>query len=669
MAEKLDIQELDQVVVRFSGDSGDGMQFAGNIFSTVSATVGNGISTFPVSNVKRLLMVALLTMLAVLQTMAQKQKDFDAAMQNGKGANRLYAVSSDFQKRNLTKLSEKAAKWGYKLLNADENHVYFLPLGEVDAWNAAQDAMDKFRQYPSRIQNIRETHPNEYFNERFLQGPALIQKSDYANPKLSGYDFTATGSAWVFDGEKDGLVLMNNLRWTGKVTNGMLDGKGDGFLVTTAKNGDNTYYSFSGTFRNGFPHGDIAYSVLFPVFEPFKPAFSKCVRKRMTVGDMHDGMAAFREYGWLYRERGNDEKKYTTGYGFISPDGRIVVSPSYSEVKQEFSNGRAVVTTKGIDVTIDKEGRHLEIVSAPTSIPQNFCSGESGFKHTKVIKIPASVKEIESRAFFNNDSVTEIILPEGLKVIANEAFMSCNNLRKINIPSTVTRIGKGAFNYCSELTTISIPQSVEEIGRNAFKACYALTNVRFPAKLINSIQGIRIFESCESLHAVDVVGESGKVTKDANWYWWDEESHETTAARKQAWDHAEENSENFEWPINHDGKTESESSVWKPDYDLTEFLSSGWRVYEKLVDFRNKKNVPVCMMVHGDSHERKYAFCYWVDNVEGGGAHMVRSPSYTNYRDCIAAAYFFHVKKKLRTKGLVKYSGWSPAMEKKYGYR
>ena len=47
MAEHLNIQELEQVVVRFSGDSGDGMQLAGNIFSTVSATVGNGISTFP----------------------------------------------------------------------------------------------------------------------------------------------------------------------------------------------------------------------------------------------------------------------------------------------------------------------------------------------------------------------------------------------------------------------------------------------------------------------------------------------------------------------------------------------------------------------------------------------------------------------------------------------
>lgn len=47
MADELEVKQLDQVVVRFSGDSGDGMQLAGNIFSTISATVGNGISTFP----------------------------------------------------------------------------------------------------------------------------------------------------------------------------------------------------------------------------------------------------------------------------------------------------------------------------------------------------------------------------------------------------------------------------------------------------------------------------------------------------------------------------------------------------------------------------------------------------------------------------------------------
>ena len=47
MAEKNKEQTIDQVIVRFSGDSGDGMQLAGTIFSTISATAGNDICTFP----------------------------------------------------------------------------------------------------------------------------------------------------------------------------------------------------------------------------------------------------------------------------------------------------------------------------------------------------------------------------------------------------------------------------------------------------------------------------------------------------------------------------------------------------------------------------------------------------------------------------------------------
>ncbi len=48
MADRLEVKELDQVVVRFSGDSGDGMQLAGNIFSTVSATVEMTFVRFPI---------------------------------------------------------------------------------------------------------------------------------------------------------------------------------------------------------------------------------------------------------------------------------------------------------------------------------------------------------------------------------------------------------------------------------------------------------------------------------------------------------------------------------------------------------------------------------------------------------------------------------------------
>ena len=47
MTEQTKVTTLDQVVIRFSGDSGDGMQLTGTIFSNLSAIFGNEISTFP----------------------------------------------------------------------------------------------------------------------------------------------------------------------------------------------------------------------------------------------------------------------------------------------------------------------------------------------------------------------------------------------------------------------------------------------------------------------------------------------------------------------------------------------------------------------------------------------------------------------------------------------
>jgi len=47
MSEKINRVELDNVVVRFSGDSGDGMQLTGTFFCNLAAALGNDISTFP----------------------------------------------------------------------------------------------------------------------------------------------------------------------------------------------------------------------------------------------------------------------------------------------------------------------------------------------------------------------------------------------------------------------------------------------------------------------------------------------------------------------------------------------------------------------------------------------------------------------------------------------
>lgn len=47
ITQEISVKELESVVVRFSGDSGDGMQLIGTLFSNLSAELGNQIITFP----------------------------------------------------------------------------------------------------------------------------------------------------------------------------------------------------------------------------------------------------------------------------------------------------------------------------------------------------------------------------------------------------------------------------------------------------------------------------------------------------------------------------------------------------------------------------------------------------------------------------------------------
>ncbi len=45
--ERTDVQQLDRLIIRFAGDSGDGMQLTGDRFTSVSAVLGNDLATLP----------------------------------------------------------------------------------------------------------------------------------------------------------------------------------------------------------------------------------------------------------------------------------------------------------------------------------------------------------------------------------------------------------------------------------------------------------------------------------------------------------------------------------------------------------------------------------------------------------------------------------------------
>lgn len=76
--------------------------------------------------------------------------------------------------------------------------------------------------------------------------------------------FPSVGSACVFDRKPefqrihvarkhDSFIRLNNIRWSGPVKNGLLDGKGNGYLTTTSDDGGSLNYTFEGEFREGVP--------------------------------------------------------------------------------------------------------------------------------------------------------------------------------------------------------------------------------------------------------------------------------------------------------------------------------------------------------------------------------------------------------------------------------
>merc|ERR1719469_871157 len=101
------------------------------------------------------------------------------------------------------------------------------------------------------------------------------------------------------------------------------------------------------------------------------------------------------------------------------------------------------------------------------------------------------------------DENGRVVIPKGTKSIPNDAFKKCVTLKKVDIPASVENIesrafegsglrrvffhkgsrlkgiGNGAFYECSNLERINFPASLKHIGTFAFRACYNLERINF----------------------------------------------------------------------------------------------------------------------------------------------------------------------------------------------
>ncbi len=72
------------------------------------------------------------------------------------------------------------------------------------------------------------------------------------------------------------------------------------------------------------------------------------------------------------------------------------------------------------------------------------------------VGVPEGVKKINSGAYANNASLTDVVLPESVEKIDNFAFLGCPNIRRIFLSKNVSSIGSNVFTGLEALETIDV---------------------------------------------------------------------------------------------------------------------------------------------------------------------------------------------------------------------
>ncbi len=172
------------------------------------------------------------------------------------------------------------------------------------------------------------------YDEKYIYDNAM-------NGTLSYSQLTSEGKGMVFDDDTFNGTLIENIKWSGDVINGMINGNGSGF----AKNGKDYYY-VSGSFINGFPNGKVVFKKLSLTSDDLNG----------SVFDTYEIVFDILSEGMAFAKH-----PFSEFHSLVNEQGKCIVNLEYRGVLKPFENGNAeVVNEDGKEIVINKNGEFVD---------------------------------------------------------------------------------------------------------------------------------------------------------------------------------------------------------------------------------------------------------------------------------------------------------------------
>src|SRR6266702_2525883 len=206
------VQQLDRVIIRFAGDSGDGMQLAGDRFTQETAVFGNDLSTMPNFPAEIRAPAGTLAGVSSFQLqfadhdiltpgdapdvlIAMNPAALKANIKDLPRGGDLIVNTDEFTKRNLTKVGYEGSPLEDNSL--EQYHVHAVPVTSMTV-KALQD-FDITRKDAERAKNMYALGMISWLYDRPAEGTLSFLKAKFAGkPEIMAANVAAFQAGWNF---------------------------------------------------------------------------------------------------------------------------------------------------------------------------------------------------------------------------------------------------------------------------------------------------------------------------------------------------------------------------------------------------------------------------------------------------------------------------------------